>query len=199
MTITLNPFNTQGLDFLNEKNAVHLDLSEGEYQFIYGTDSLNDTYFSNVYCNAIDVFEKLFSSTDEVEMIHLVINFNNKYTKTRLIEKYTNKYKSLPHRIESYKNCDGIKCFAFTYKVSIKNIKYRSLIKAICNQDFPQLKPIINQGLQYSEVYFVNKTKKVLYYLYDDRGLWLYFNDYNELEDFKARNNALVDYEIYNC
>ncbi|NJH96620.1 hypothetical protein GLV92_00880, partial [Staphylococcus agnetis] len=72
MTINLNPFNTQGLDFINEKNAVHLDLSEGEYQFIYGTDSLNDTYFSNVYHNAIDVFEKLFSSTDEVEMIHLL-------------------------------------------------------------------------------------------------------------------------------
>lgn len=198
MTINLNPFNTQGLDFINEKNTVHLDLSEGEYQFIYGTDSMNDTYFSNVYRNAIDVFEKLFSSTDDVEMIHLVINFNNKYTKTRLIEKYTNKYKSLPHRTESYKNCDGIKCFAFTYKVSIKDIKYTSLIKAICNQDFPPLKPILNQGSQYSEVYFVNKTKKVLYYLYDDRGLWLYFNDHNELKDFKAQNNALVDYEIYN-
>ncbi|WP_274311967.1 DUF3885 domain-containing protein [Staphylococcus hyicus] len=194
MTIHLNQLKTQHLNFSKEKNAVHLDLSEGEYQFISGTDTLNDTYFSNVYRNAIDIFEEMFSNTDDVEMIHLVINYKKKYSKTRLIDKYTQSRKYIPHHIERYQNSENNPCCAFTYKISTKNIKYSSLIKAICNQDFPPLKPIINQGSHYSELYFVNKTKNMLYLLYDDRGLWLYFDDENDYHHFTHKYHALINH-----
>ena len=47
----------------------------------------------------------------------------------------------------------------FSYKCSIKDIKYKKLLKAISNQDFKGLVPNINQNDNYSEIYIINNTK----------------------------------------
>ena len=54
---------------------------------------------------------------------------------------------------------DKIFCEEFSYKCSIKDIKYKKLLKAISNQDFKGLVPNINQNDNYSEIYIINNTK----------------------------------------
>ncbi|WP_423790724.1 DUF3885 domain-containing protein [Macrococcus armenti] len=63
-------------------------------------------------------------------------------------------------------------------------MKYKKLIKAICNQDFSGLHPNINQRDIYSSIFFININKDVLLHIYDDRGLTIAFDDEKRFEKF---------------
>lgn len=44
------------------------------------------------------------------------------------------------------------------------------LLKAACNEDFP-LKPKFGEDfIHYPDVFFVNTTKDIIFFVYDDRG-----------------------------
>ncbi|MGV3225438.1 hypothetical protein ACEE78_12020, partial [Staphylococcus hyicus] len=75
-------------------------------------------------------------------MIHLVINYKKKYSKTRLINHYKQSRKYISHHIESYKNSKKKPGCAFTSKLSTKTIQFSSLIKPFFNTNFPPLNPI---------------------------------------------------------
>ncbi|HCD3718906.1 TPA: DUF3885 domain-containing protein, partial [Staphylococcus aureus] len=75
---------------------------------------------------------------------------------------------------------------------SIKDIKYKKLLKAISNQDFKGLVPNINQNDTYSEIYIINNTKNLIYHLYDDRGLWLAFNNNEDYARYSEKYNDLI-------
>ncbi|MFG0935137.1 hypothetical protein ACF91D_31250, partial [Staphylococcus sp. 231237_7MaSpsaltlick] len=79
----------------------------------------------------------------------------------------------------------------FTYRCQKSEIKYRKLIKAICNQDFPNLTPNINQRETFSSIYFINLDKGILFYLYDDRGFIIVFNHEEDFEIFKHNHEEL--------
>ncbi len=80
----------------------------------------------------------------------------------------------------------------FSHTDSIKDIKYRKLLKAIANQDFKGLVPNINQDYNFSEIYILNRTKNLLYHLYDDRGLWVAFNNNEDFVRFSKKYNHLI-------
>ena len=74
-----------------------------------------------------------------------------------------NYIENLPDYFKEYKKekDDNILCEEFSYKCSIKDIKYKKLLKAISNQDFKELVPNINQNHSYSEIYIINKGKNM--------------------------------------
>ncbi|HAZ5086511.1 TPA: DUF3885 domain-containing protein, partial [Staphylococcus aureus] len=43
-----------------------------------------------------------------------------------------------------------------------------------------------------SEIYIINNTKNVIYHLYDDRGLWLAFNNNEDYARYSEKYNDLI-------
>ncbi|WP_422062474.1 DUF3885 domain-containing protein [Staphylococcus felis] len=67
-------------------------------------------------------------------------------------------------------------------------------MRAICNQDFKGLFPTINQKDNYLDIYLMDSKRGILYHLYDDRGLWLYFvNKQSYIRYSRKYSNLLFD------
>ncbi|MCD8897851.1 DUF3885 domain-containing protein [Mammaliicoccus sciuri] len=183
------------LNFGKMKNAIHLNLSDDKYQLLEDGNTINKAYFFAVYENAINIFEDLFSPSDSINLIHVVYVYNEPYRKTNIIKKYTSlTIDELSYFKEYIKtnDDDNILCEEFSYKCTIKDIKYKKLLKAISNQDFKELVPNINQNHSYSEIYIINNTKNLIYHLYDDRGLWLAFNNTEDYAIYSKKYSNLI-------
>lgn len=50
------------------------------------------------------------------------------------------------------------------------DIRISSLLKAACNEDFPPLKPRFKEYDGYPDIFFINKSKDIIFFIYDDRG-----------------------------
>ncbi|MFJ6414710.1 DUF3885 domain-containing protein [Terribacillus saccharophilus] len=50
------------------------------------------------------------------------------------------------------------------------SIRISSLLKAACNEDFPPLKPRFKEYDGYPDIFFINKSKDIIFFIYDDRG-----------------------------
>lgn len=183
------------LNFGRVKNAIHLNLSDDKYQFLEDGVTINNDYFLTVYKNAINIFEDLFSPSDSINLVHVVYAYNKPYKKTNIIKKFTSlKVDELSYFKEYIKaiDDDNILCEEFSYNCSVKDINYKKLLKAISNQDFKGLVPNINQSYNYSEIYIINNTKNLIYHLYDDRGLWLAFNNNEDFVRYSKKYNELI-------
>ncbi|HBM8001111.1 TPA: DUF3885 domain-containing protein [Staphylococcus aureus] len=194
MCFDINNLNIKKLNFRKVKNAIHLSLSGDKYQFLEDGKTINNTYFLAVYDNAINIFEDLFSPSDSINLVYVVYVYNEPYKKTNVIRKFTSLTIDELYYFKEYKKekDDNILCEEFSYKCSIKDIKYKKLLKAISNQDFKGLVPNINQNDNYSEIYIINNTKNVIYHLYDDRGLWLAFNNNEDYARYSEKYNDLI-------
>ncbi|PNZ66398.1 DUF3885 domain-containing protein, partial [Staphylococcus auricularis] len=52
--------------------------------------------------------------------------------------------------------------------------------------------PNINQDYNYSEIYIISNNKNLIYHLYDDRGLWLAFNNTKDFVRYSKKYNDLI-------
>ncbi|WP_430623552.1 DUF3885 domain-containing protein [Lysinibacillus fusiformis] len=77
----------------------------------------------------------------------------------------------------------------FSLKCHKQDIHYVSLIKAACNEDF-RLKPKFGTGYNYPDVFFINLTKNVIFFIYDDRGCEVIATNKETIKslDLKFRN-----------
>ena len=68
-------------------------------------------------------------------------------------------------------------------------------MKAICNQDFPSLKPrLSNQYYLYDpDVFFINVTKNVILYIYDDRGCQVIASDIETIRPIYEKYADWID------
>ncbi|MGX0848149.1 DUF3885 domain-containing protein [Staphylococcus auricularis] len=194
MYFDINDLNIKKLNFRVVKNAIHLNLNEGKYQFLEDGKTINNDYFLTVYKNAINIFEDLFSPSDSINFVHVVYIYNNPYKKTNVIKKFTSLTIDKLSYFKEYTkaNDDNILCEEFSYNCSIKDIKDKKLLKAISNQDFKGLIPNINQDYNYSEIYIISNNKNLIYHLYDDRGLWLAFNNTKDFVRYSKKYNDLI-------
>lgn len=96
---------------------------------------------------------------------------------------------------KEYINDEGIQCYVFAFKnKSLKDLNYKKLARAICNQDFKGLFPTINQKDNYLDIYLMDSERGILYHLYDDRGLWLYFINKQSYTNYSQKySNLLFD------
>jgi hypothetical protein len=83
-----------------------------------------------------------------------------------------------------------INMYRYWTKCRIEDLKYRQLIKAICNHDVG-IKPTI-----YHRVYFINISKKTIFHIYDDRGCDVISASREALTDiYKEYNDWILDYD----
>lgn len=195
MYFDISSLDIKKLNFGSVKNTIHLNLSGDKYQLLEDGNTINKAYFLSVYENAINIFEDLFSPSDSINLVHVVYVYNEPYKKTNIIKKFSSLTIDELSCFKEYikKNGDdNILCEEFSYKCSIKDIKYKKLLKAISNQDFKGLVPNINQNHSFSEIYIINNTKNLIYHLYDDRGLWLAFNNNEDYERYSKKYCHLI-------
>ncbi|HZG71889.1 MAG TPA: DUF3885 domain-containing protein [Chondromyces sp.] len=161
--------------------GIHFELGSGIYQF-KDDGSLNLEMFDRVYSQALSIFNELFSNSDE---IYLVTNlyqhrFNeNKNKRIKVYDRYIKnkdlkfhlRQETLPYVFDD-EEADDYYTSRFSLKCHKQDFKYPLLIKATCNEDFP-LKPKLggsDYGSDYPDVFFINITKNVIFFIYDDRG-----------------------------
>lgn len=78
-----------------------------------------------------------------------------------------------------------------------ESIDFRNILKAIGNTDFPPREPRLDKNgvLTSKEVFFVNRDRKLIFHMYDDRGLDIIASNIEQLRPlYNQYNNWLLDY-----
>ena len=167
--------------------------------YMYPLDQ--DLYMEQVYDRAIDIYKYLHKENDEIYVVtnaHFADQPNPIRRKTKVYRRYmTNKdvLKRLQHTVIPYVFADvydiyDFETHRFTLKCSGGDIKYRNLLKAICNHDV-RIKPFIDH-----DVFFINMTKGTIFHIYDDRGCDVIATSTHALIDlYKEYNEWILSYD----
>ncbi|WP_307587149.1 DUF3885 domain-containing protein [Paenibacillus wynnii] len=158
-------------------------------------------YMEQVYDRAISIYKYLHKESDEIFVVtnaHFADEPNLIRRKPKVYRRYiTNKevLKGLKHKVIPYVFADvyGIDDFEthrFILKCFGRDIKYMSMIKAICNNDVA-IKPKI-----YHDVFFVNFTTGTIFHVYDDRGCDVVSNSKTALMNlYRDYNEWILNYD----
>lgn len=158
---------------------------------------INPEYFNRVYNQAIEIFEEIFKEDEEFFFISHIRSEENllKYPpKINIFKRYLkdqkDKYK-VRYKLVTLNNREKIIQYSIT--LSSKNkLNYRALIKAICNQDFRELKPRFKEKCTYyPEIFFINIRRNIILNIYDDRGCLIVFKNENTFKSFEEKYQLL--------
>lgn len=186
--------------------SIHFDLAKGLYQLKSEADELNPDYFNTVYNQAISLFNDLFSAEDKILFVTNIYQYKNYVRRSKRKIKVYNHYiknkdvrfhvkqERLPYMFDEEEVEE--KCTSqFSLECCKQDIRYPLLIKAICNQDFPPLKPRLYNpyGLYDSDVFFINVTNNVIFYIYDDRGCEVIASDIETIRPIYEKYADWID------
>ena len=160
--------------------GIHFELGKGMYQ-LNDDGSLNMDMFHLVYQQSFLLFHELFSYRDDILLVtNLYQNASIIQKKrTKIYDRYV-KNKELKYQI----NLENIPYIweveeekTYTTRLSLQcrkaDIKYKQLIKAACNEDFPLQPKLARKShslLLYPDLFFINLSKNLIFFIYDDRG-----------------------------
>lgn len=182
--------------FYSWNSGLRFDLQVGD------TDT--DEYFEEVTRRASTIFETAFDNTDEVFL--LFMDYKHKRRKIRFsnfifkqidkLQKDEISYSKVYRLYESDNKFDRRNIAII--KLAADRINYRNILRAIGHTDFPPRQPALdkNGGLTGKEIYFVHIEKKLIFHMYDDRGLDLIAADKETLRPiYKKHNDWILDYD----
>ncbi len=191
------------------KNGFHFDFAKELYPLKEGAEELNPIYFRTVYHQASSLFHDLFSLEDKLFFVTNIywhkddarrrkkkIKVYHHYIKRKDV-RLSLKQEKLPYLFEDEAEAFDYCTSQFSLECTKQDIDYRLLIQAICNQDFPSLKPsLTNPYYRYEpDVFFINITKNIIFFLYDDRGCEVIAKDIETLSPLYGKYRDWVDTE----
>lgn len=188
--LTLTPSLYQQWDI-----GIHVEFGAGFYQF-KDNGGLNIARFHYVYHQALTIFNEIFSYSDEILLVTNVYQYKPAESKKKRIKVYNRyiKNKELKYHLKQLtrpyvSDDEDVYISQFSLKCHKQDIHYVSLIKAACNEDF-RLKPKFGTGYNYPDVFFINLTKNVIFFIYDDRGCEVIATNKETIKslDLKFRN-----------
>ena len=158
--------------------GIHFSLGEGIYQ-LRENGELNLERFRTGYKQTLTIFNELFDQNDD---LFLVTNIYRQKTQqlTKKMKVYQpnlrNKnnlkqlqVKTYPYPFEEDER-EEYEMQQFSLHCKVNDIRVNGLLKAAINEDFP-LKPRFGRDfVHYPDVFFVNITKDIIFFVYDDRG-----------------------------
>ncbi len=155
----------------------------------------NNEYFDIALDRSLLIFDFLFSPDDEIVLIYKIFSDGRKKIKKR---SFLTRVLS-PNVYENIKFSTSRKMWGKSYCCKIASIKlpksdvnYKQVFDAVINQDFDIRGKNYTQG----QFYFINVTKKLIFHLYDDRGLDVVAQDRSNLAGiYKEHNDLILDYE----
>lgn len=171
--------------FYNWENSLRFDLQVGD------TDT--EEYFKEVYRRSIALFEASFNKSDRA---FVVLNqYKIKRSKIKLSSYAFKQIADLKKsevgyltRRQLYERDDLWN--QAVAKVQIKRVNYQNILQAIANTDFLR-EPRVN-----TEVFFINLDQKLIFNMYDDRGLDIIAKDMETLRPLYTEFNSwILDYD----
>ena len=160
--------------------GLHFELGGGMYQFIEDTEELNLEMFKRVYGQTRSIFQDTFSEEDEMFLVTNVYKHITEYRNQRIKVydrnmknkelKYQLKQETLPYLFDEEEDADDYYTTRYSLKCRKQDFNYQLLLKAACNEDFPLKPKLGGHYAHYPDVFFVNATKNIIFFIYDDRG-----------------------------
>ena len=176
-----------------DHHGLRFNLQKGE------TDT--DEYFTEVLKRATTIFESVFENTDNIFIILLEykykrrkIKFNNYVFKQIEALKQSEVIYYKEYRLYEPNKFD-IRNIAII-KTTAKKVNYGNIFKAIAHTDFAAQEPRLDKYgvLTSKEVYFLNIDKRLIFHMYDDRGLDIISADKEILTSiYKKHHSWLLD------
>lgn len=159
--------------------GIHFSLGEGIYQF-KENDELNLERFSTSYKQILTIFNELFDKNDDLFLVTNNYKSKKQRQTTKLKVYQPNlrdknnlkklQLKTFPYPFEEEEKED-YEMQQFSLQCKVSDIKLEGLLKASLNEDFPPMKPRFGcDSVHYPDVFFVNTTKDIIFFVYDDRG-----------------------------
>jgi hypothetical protein len=190
--------------YLQWKTGIHFGLAQEMYQF-KDNGKLNLQMFDTVYSQALAIFNDLFSEEDEIFLVTNVYHRKDSNSRTKPIKVYKNsvknknlvfhlKQETLPYVFEDEAN--DYYTAQYCLKCRKQDLRYPLLIRAACNEDFP-LKPKFGRekGMFYPDVFFINVSKNLIFFIYDDRGCEVISDNKETLRPlYEKYNDWLYEY-----
>ncbi|MED4648397.1 DUF3885 domain-containing protein [Bacillus inaquosorum] len=186
--------------------GIHFCLGENIYQ-IKENEELNYKRFQIVYEQISTIFNELFEQNDD---IFLVTNMYKHKTKEKCIRKLKVYQPFL--KCKNYLNQIQVKTFSYPFEIDKaeeyamqqfsllckpRDLRVTELLKAASNEDFP-LKPRFGgYSIDYPDVFFVNITKGIIFFIYDDRGCEVIALDFKRIRPLYEKYHNWV--EEYRC
>ena len=163
-----------------------------------------DDYFKEVTRRSSTIFETAFAASDSLFLVLM----DYKYKRSRIrfsnftfkqIDNLTKTEISYSKEVRLYQPDDksDIRNIAMI-KLAIDRINYKNILTAIGHSDFPPRKPRLdlNGFLTGKEIYFLNIDKKLIFHMYDDRGLDIVSAEKETLRPiYENHNDWILDYD----
>jgi len=182
--------------FYNWKIGLRFDLQVGETN--------TDEYFIECVKRASTLFEAAFSPADKVYLI--LLDFKYKRRRIRFSNYCFKQIKDLNKNEVTYSEIKRLYDSEDRFDIrnqaivtsSVDRINYKNILTAISHVDFPPRKPSYG-FLSSKQVYFININKKLIFNMYDDRGLDIIASDKASLLPiYHMYNNWILDYDREN-
>ncbi|RED52203.1 DUF3885 domain-containing protein [Aestuariispira insulae] len=166
--------------------GIRFEIADPEMPYLLETGTYNSDYFSRALARAEAVFDAAFSADDEITVIYDLFSYGRRRIKKRcLVFQQIAEPSSADYL---YQDLDSIwldendpKCYCLKrvqISTSVRNVHRTKLIEASLHTDFPDRKPNFS-----GRCYFLNRTRGIIYCLYDDRGLDLIATEKSSLAD----------------
>ena len=167
-------------------------------------DTNTDEYFKEVTKRATTIFETAFDKYDKVFLIFIdhkyrrgKIRFSNfVFQQIDNLQKTDVSYSKEKRLYEPNDKFD-ISNVAII-RTTAQKINYANILTAIGHTDFPPRQPRLDQNGVFTakEVYFVNIDKKLIFNMYDDRGLDIIATDKETIRPIYIKHNDwILDYD----
>ncbi|MFL0403118.1 DUF3885 domain-containing protein [Bacillus nitratireducens] len=191
------------------ENHLHFDFGKDKYQFKEDGNTYNMEYFTQLYRYNKSLFKDIFSKEDTVFLVTNVYRFKQENIKNsqkinvynRFIKKKDLKFhirqETFPFLFED-EEADLYCTYQFSLQCFAGDIKYEPLIEAVNHEDFPDLRPHLGRKIEisYPDVFFINVTKDIIMFIYDDRGCEVIAKNKEMIRDlYDPYKEWIPDYE----
>ena len=172
--------------YFKGKFGLRFDLQVGE--------TATADYFEEVISRSKSLFESSFSSTDNVFLLYMKPKWKKR--KIRFGNYCFKQVDQLDRAEVSYSIVNNIYEKGDAHNVAIlklttERISYLNILTAIANTDFPPRQPRF-QMFGGEKVYFINASKNLIFYMYDDRGLDIIASKADILKPIYSKFNGWI-------
>ena len=181
--------------------GIHFCLGKNIYQ-LKENEELNLKRFQVVYEQITILFNELFEQNED---IFLVTNMY-KHKKEKCIRKlkvyqpflkcknHLNQIlvKTYPYPFEINK-AEEYEMQQFSLLCKPRDLRVTELLKAASNEDFPLKPKFGGYSIDYPDVFFVNITKDIIFFIYDDRGCEVIAHDFKRIRHLYEKYHDWVE------
>lgn len=179
--------------------SLHMALGDEIDQFTEG-EVLNLRRFQVVYEQVAQIFHELCKDDDDIFLVTNVYKIAGDKAKNIKVYRPNVKNKNqlrdlhvqtLPYPLE----CDGKSEYEmqqFSLACKPRDIQVRKLLKALIHEDFPLKPEFSKELLHYPDVFFVNASRHIIFFVYDDRGCEIVVKDIETLGALQQQFNSFM-------